>query len=435
MAGIYIVFSIGSGFVQWLTFRYWMEDSEIQIRSGVFVKKNRHIPIERIHSIDTSEGVLQRIFSLVHLTLETAGSTGGEAEAVLTAIPKQDAEEIRMFYNRTKDLSRSVREMDAPAGEQVEELLFSMTYKQLLWMSITSGGAVAVFVGAAALLGQFSQSITAMDFNLLESVQSFAGTALFMVVALLVLFLVFLAYAAATVGVILKYANFTLHRRGGELIIRRGLLERRQLTIPSEKIQSIRVVENIIRQPFGLVTVYLETASGSEAEEGNAKVMLFPLVKKTEAEHLVSKVLAGYVFDSGLQSLPAKTAFRYVLRQWLWAFVIIGLSIYFFRPAGYFALLLLPVSGLWGYILYRAAGWKLDRDQLSFSYRLFLSKHTYLARKGRIQSLDVKQSYFQKGAGLTTVECVTKTGAGTSGGFIKDLEEEYADRIYEWFRS
>ena len=58
----------------------------------VFVRKNRYIRFERIHSVDVSEGIIQRLFGLVKVNIETAG--GSKAEAVLSAIRKEEAERL-----------------------------------------------------------------------------------------------------------------------------------------------------------------------------------------------------------------------------------------------------------------------------------------------------------------------------------------------------
>ncbi|MEI2401171.1 PH domain-containing protein, partial [Paenibacillus phytohabitans] len=58
-------------------------------------------------------------------------------------------------------------------------------------------------------------------------------------------------------------ANFTVVKRDEELFITRGLIEKKQTTIPLTRIQAIRIGENLIRQPFGYATVYIESAGGS----------------------------------------------------------------------------------------------------------------------------------------------------------------------------
>src|SRR3954454_8188992 len=81
-AGVFILLSLIIGVLSWLRFTYRLEDGELRIESGLFIKKKRYIPFERIQSLDLSEGILQRPFGLVRVRVETAGSSGvKDAEA------------------------------------------------------------------------------------------------------------------------------------------------------------------------------------------------------------------------------------------------------------------------------------------------------------------------------------------------------------------
>ncbi len=61
----------------WRRFTYRMEDDEFRVESGVITKKKKYISLERIQTVNTSEGIFQRIFGLVRVQIETAGGTDG----------------------------------------------------------------------------------------------------------------------------------------------------------------------------------------------------------------------------------------------------------------------------------------------------------------------------------------------------------------------
>ncbi|MFK4998579.1 PH domain-containing protein [Bacillus sp. N9] len=64
-----------------------------------------------------------------------------------------------------------------------------------------------------------------------------------------------------------------------DLVITRGLLEKRTTTIPIRKIQAVKITESPFRQPFGYASVAVEYA-GSSMEEEKADGLLMPVVKK-----------------------------------------------------------------------------------------------------------------------------------------------------------
>ncbi len=65
----------------------------------------------------------------------------------------------------------------------------------------------------------------------------------------------------------LQYANFTAKRKGKDIIITRGLIERHQMTIPLARIQAVKIKENILRETIGFATVMLVSAGGSITEK------------------------------------------------------------------------------------------------------------------------------------------------------------------------
>ncbi|MFP3489650.1 PH domain-containing protein, partial [Staphylococcus sp. SIMBA_130] len=64
-------------------------------------------------------------------------------------------------------------------------------------------------------------------------------------------------------GTMIKYGKFAITKVGDELFITRGLLEKKQITIPLKRIQAVGIAESVIRQPFGFVTVFVEVAGGA----------------------------------------------------------------------------------------------------------------------------------------------------------------------------
>ena len=103
-----------SAIVSWLRFVYWIEDQEIRIESGLFIRNKRYIPFDRIQSISTSQGILQQLFDLVKMRIETAG---GGTEATLTAIPLTEAEQIQRYI---KDVKRKQEQTASEIGTEQE---------------------------------------------------------------------------------------------------------------------------------------------------------------------------------------------------------------------------------------------------------------------------------------------------------------------------
>ena len=69
LLGLYIGFAV----LYWLRYHYYVYNDELRVEYGVFTRKKTYIPLERIQSVELSAGVVQRIFGLVKLEVQTAG--------------------------------------------------------------------------------------------------------------------------------------------------------------------------------------------------------------------------------------------------------------------------------------------------------------------------------------------------------------------------
>lgn len=415
------------GVLAWYRFTYRIEQGELRIEYGLIVRKKRYIPFDRIQSLDLSEGILQRMFGLVKVKVETAGSGGmglQDGEAVLTAITRQDAEEIHNYLvSIKKDGVAEQRE------EACDDILYRITMKELLMLASTSGGAGVVISAVLAFVSQFEEFIPYEQ--IFDRFEHFVKSGVvFVSVVVFVGFL--LAWIIAVFGTMLKYANFTVRKVDNDLVITRGLLEKRQFTIPLNRIQAVRISENLVRQPIGYASAYLESAGGSALDHESSRVIILPIVKKSRIPDLLEPHLKDYQFRPRLKPVPSRAYIRYLLKDWIMVLPVILAAIWFFQPWGYALLLLLAVSALWSYLKYRDAGWSLDESMLTFRYRNIV-KSTVLMRKNKVQSFSVKQSHFQLKKKLATVEAIVKSGHGGTGGKVVDLEKQDADAIYHWY--
>ncbi|MBU8879883.1 PH domain-containing protein [Bacillus sp. FJAT-29790] len=424
-----IVIVLATGILSWLRYSYRLEEGELRIEYGVFIRKKRYIPFERIQSLDLSEGVLQRPFGLVRMKVETAGSSGmGEAEAVLTAISKDEANFIQQTLFSAKNADRDIGG-EPPEKEVPEDFLYKISPGELLLLASTSGGAGVVLSAVFAFVFQFEELIPYE--RVFSGLQGFISNGVIFI-SILVFIGFLIAWVIALVGTMVRYAGFTVKKIGDDLIISSGLLEKRQLTLPLHRIQAIRVSENLIRQPLGLSTVFIESAGGSAQNNESARVMILPIIKKNRIAEVLSPYLMDYSLETAVFPAPKRVLKRYLLRGTIMVLPVIAVPVLFFRPWGYLALLLLIPSAILSYLKFKDAGWMMNNQQLTLRYRTLI-KNTVLMKKSRIQSLSIQESFFQSRKELATITAVVMSGSGGTGGTVVDLEKEEVYALYEWY--
>ena len=426
--GASILYILVSGIIKWKRFSYRLEDGELRIEHGLFVKKKRYIPFDRIQSLNFSEGILHRPFGLVRVQVETAGSSEKhKAEAELTAISKKDALWLEKTIQRSK--YSLVEEGDSREATQEDPHTYKVSSFELFIMASTSGGIGVVLSAIIAFLTQFEDVIPYQ--KLFDEMGRAVHNSVFLA-ALSVFFGLFAAWLFSIVITMLKYGNFTVKRTKDELVITRGLIEKKQITIPIKRIQALRIAENIFRQPFGLATVYIESAGGSIKEADSATVMVLPIVKRKRIPQLAARLLEEYDLELDFSRPPIRSLGRYAIKEALPAVIIGGVLTCVFWPWGSLSILLMIFAALLGFLKFKTAGWCIRGNQLSLQYRSIV-KTTLLMKKKRIQSIEINRSWFQERKKLASISATIKSGEMGRRGTVRYLDIEDAQRIYQWF--
>ncbi|MBS4205304.1 PH domain-containing protein [Lederbergia citrea] len=424
--GIALIIMITSSVIKWLRFTYRVEDMELRIEHGLFIKKKRYIPFERIQSLDFSESLLHRPFGLVKVKVETAGGDLNKSEAEMSAIKKEQAEALSRMITEAK-ASGTVAGVDT-VGEvdASESILYKISGRQLLFFASTSGRTGAVVLAILGFGGQFDQFIPFERFQEMQGIVK-AGYLLLGMIAVIGLLL---AWMVSVVMAYLKYNDFTLKKVEDDLMITRGLLEKRTTTIPIRRVQAVRITESLLRQPFGYASVAVEYAGGSILDE-NTEGLLMPVVKKKDIPALLRKTLAEYSFEVDFTPAPKIAKRRFYFIKMLLAVVVTVILSAWLWPYGLLATLFMGGALILGILQFKSAGWNITDNQLTLRYRGIDQQTVYMSKK-RMQSFDISVNWFQKRAGLSSIETAVMSGGGAVAG-VKHILGEDAKKIYEWY--
>jgi putative membrane protein len=417
------------GFLSWRATTYEVSGGAFRLRQGVLQKNERTIPLEHVQSVDTVQGIIQRFFGIVEVRVETAGGGASEPDASLPALDRADAEALR------REVEGSRREPVAAEEATGPSVLRRLSTRELLVAGATSGQIGVAFSLIAVVSQLFDDLGNIFSEELVRrTIEKIAPSS---VVAVLLLVLVFgaLAWLLAIAGTVLAHAGFTLSRDGDFLYIKRGLLERREATIPLARIQAVRIVEGVLRQPFGLASLRVESAGYGEAS--GVSTTLFPLLPRKDAETLLLDAAPEFSAAPALEPLPPRALRRYVFRSAI-PVVLVAAAVALASPLafdlaawGFFATLLLAIpAALHGWLRYRDAGWACTEDLLVVRSRL-LARTTIKAPRRRLQSREVIQSPFQRRVRLATFRARVASGGGGAELRVTDLGSRDAEALTE----
>lgn len=415
-----LVVLLVSGVLSWLRFTYSVVDGELRIEQGVLVRKNIYLSKERIQVIDIKAGILQRMFGLVEVEVKTAGSSSKAAK--ISAISREKAEQLKAALRTDHSVQAADREL-----EETELKRYELSTKDLVFTSFTSGSFGIALSIIGTLFSQLDQVLSEEEMlYYLETVipTSFNANMVLFSIVLVVL----LSWMLSFLGTLIKYFGFTLRVSSKELMIRQGLFEQRQLTIPFNRIQAIQIKEGLLRQPFGYASIILESAGYGE-KEGNSTT-LYPLIRKAKVKEFLQEVVPA--FDNPVfQSKPPPRA----LRRYIFRMILISMTVivpaWFYLPYGVYAASLIAPAILLGYAQYRDAAIGTENGSLTIRSR-DLARTTAIVQKKRIQRVSLKQNPFQRWRNLINYQVTVASGNQGRSFEIRELEEATANKFFDW---
>jgi len=439
--------------VAWRYLWYAVEDGRLKVQSGVFARRERFVPVERIQAVDLGETPLQRLFGVVGVRVETAAGGSATSDVVLQAVRRDEAETLRttLLGDRPGGALRPAAGAsphpgvpgvpgvpDGPGVPRVlgdaraaadGELLRRLTPRDLLIAGATSG-RIAPALAFVSFGFQFLDDLLPESVWRVLTLQApgfgLRGVLLAVFVGAVV------AWGLSIAGAVLTWSNFELRRDGDRLLIAHGLLDRRRRSVPLARLQAVSIQETPLRRLFGLAEVRFESAgfAGGAGEAG----VLVPLLPLAEAPAFVAAAAPDFAPPGtpALAGPPPRALGRYLgdaVRPML-GLLAAALVVAALLPAvrwwwGAAVLVLVPLAVWDGLLAYREAGWAIDGGR--FVLRAGgLSRRTTVAPIRRLQWRAAVQTPFARRARLaTTVAAVASGGAG--GGLrIRHLDEAVA---------
>ncbi|MFF8807070.1 PH domain-containing protein [Streptomyces omiyaensis] len=393
--------------------RYRIGTDQVELHSGLLLLKRRSLARERIRSVDLTANPLQRILGLVKVRIGTGESTGGgESTLELEFVTRTEGERLRREL-----LARPAAPETAPDHDGTLAVLDPrwIRYAPVSFVTGLLGGAAA---GAVMQVSEW--------FGVQSEVIGWIGDR-FRDVSLtwVVIDLVLLATLAGAVGSLGLWAemwwNHRLEREpGGTLRVRRGLLSTRSVTLEEERLRGVELVEPLGVRLAGAARVDAVAGGLAEDDEKHADLKtLLPAAPREVAARIAAEVLRepGAPLSGPLTPHPRAARARR-LRRALSAVLgpaavlaLLGalLTPVLFSVAAGWTLALSPLAVALALDAYRSLGHALGGAYLVTRSGTVRRATVALQRSGII-GWTVKQSYFQRRAGVLTLTATTAAG-------------------------
>lgn len=435
-------------------FSFYINPKEIVIRSGVFSRKQRNVPLKKIQNINIEQNILMRMLGLTKVILETAGDI--KSEGVLECVSKSDAEEIKQIIksyqyeiektdnieeNQTNENHTSnVNEIEE-AGEQIqnsEDELFSLSFRDTIYYGAMRLRPVVLILAFwfMSFSFQFDFLPNPEELGLIEFINQITSLNPLFIFAYIIVLLISMIVFTIILDIILtinQYYNFKLIREDSKLYTKFGLLTKRHGTIPLKKLQSLSIITNPIKKKFNYYTLALQTAGFGE--KGSNSEAAIPFGKKEILENVINKIFNFKLPDKfhPVSKITIRRAFvRYSFVLGIITFLFFAISS--FQLNSMYNLLwlsiLLPLFWIAAVLRYQYRGFALEEDKIIIKQGFWIQKTTVIQIK-KIQTLNIKQTIFQRRLNLATLNIDTASTSLLADASIVDISTDDARNLMD----
>ena len=411
LAVVLLVISI----LMYLNFKFKIKDNYFILKHGILNKTNTSIAFERIQNINFKQNIFQQILGVTQVEIETAGAK--KTEVLIKALTKEKALALKESILEKKHEYLDKIQITEPAKKKY---LIKLSLLQLAKVSISEnhfkslGIAIGLYISLTSQLGEyvkgwkFENLIDGGVDYISNNTETISNS--FYIIGSLVLIGIIFSIIVSTVIVFLFHFNLTLSVKNGALEITQGLFTKRNNILKKEKVQYITLSANPLKKLMKINSIFFKQASS----EGQKKKKQIRVVgsKKEQNEALKELLFNENNFDD-LETYKPHNYYIYqiTIRNLLFILLVNVAAYIFMYPNNslYINILILPIVGLLSYYKYKKCYFKINKNMLIKGFGS-LETHTTFFEYFKIQNIKLKQTIFQKRAGVMNLVLQTASG-------------------------
>ena len=440
VAGVVVV-----SVLRWVTTTYRITAEQVQLRTGLVRRKTISTPADRVRSVDVTASALHRVLGLAKVEIGTGSHESGsglsldsltvaEAAGLRAELLHHSAAAVsdRTGAEASRDLPGSGTSPDTPDADRAavparwaaapaeqETELARMDPRWLRFAPFTMSGVL----GAAAILGIGSRLLDQTGINAGEVGPIRGGLAYLQrtpiwvdVLQGLVVLVVFVTLLSIG-GYALSYWGFRLTRHPhGSLHVTRGLLTRRATSIEERRLRGIELAEPLLLRAVHAARLSgITTGLKSKGGTDGGSSMLLPPAPVEVALEVATRILRDPApVEVPLTAHGPAAWQRRFTRALIWAFLLVVASAAAVWSGGpqwvvVAALATIPLAAMLAADRYRSLGHAIAGRFLVTRAGSFLRRRDVLECDGII-GWNLRQSFFQRRAGLVTLTATTAAG-------------------------
>lgn len=367
----------------WYKTTYYISENSIFYQKGIMNINKREVPIEKITTIDISQGLFERIFSLSKIKIDTENVKADKSEITLT-LTREKALEVKQRLLHDNEKTEILNDSNS------NERKYKLGFKDLILYSLASNSVFQGLVIILALYNYLDDFEDMTNFDSLEYINKFQFSVYIIVGLILGVFIISLIISF--IKNCIKYSYYSVYVENDKLHISHGLISKKNYTFDKKKVKGIHIKQKFIMQLFHVSTIEIESIG--YGDEKGERAVLFPFCNDALRVKIINDLMPEFNYQGEIDNPPKKAYIRFFLKKLLLTLIVVCIVTYKVQY-GFISLLLFGLAILLGHMQLGNTGIGMS-DQLAYmSYGGFRKKQS-IVKTSSIQSIKMSHTYFQK---------------------------------------
>lgn len=419
-------------FLLFKNFQFKISNDHFILKQGIFTKVNTSISFDRIQNINFKQNLIQQLIGVYEVSIETAGSN--KIEIVIKALTYKKAQKLKQALSLKEKTTQDNLEVlkDKP--------LLKISSFELFKVGLTENHFRSLAIFLAILIGFFQQlrdiienfgEINYLDNYFEQGAEVVYGSVMLIVILLIIL--VFVGVISSFIRVFLFHFNLNVFVKNETFEINQGLLTKKSIVLKKDKVQTITISTNPLKQLLGISFItFRQAVSGIKNKKKKDKDKMIKIVgcKSNQIKIIKDLLFNTQKIESEEKHLSDS---YYKTRMYIRSSIfllLINLILYIGNQ--YVSILVinifsLPIFGFLIALKYKKTFYKFTDDLLLLGSGSLETHFTYLPFF-KVQNIKMKQNFFQKRRDV--VDLVFQTAAGKVT--MPCIKKERATKIYNY---
>ena len=431
---IVIILILAFGYFSWLFTWLEISESNIRLESGIFIKREKKLPVKNISAVTAQYSFFLAPFRAVIVNIDTEGGSFRHTD-MSVLIRSNNLKKIRKNLPKMKEKEqKSFRFRSKWQQIVIFSFIFSSSLSGAVFLSALIFNAGKIIYD---LMGEELDQMLKIANDFSENM--YLATRFEIPAEIIILISVVLGtWLLSFILNLLRYSRFSMKKYSHIIRVTSGIFTKRVFHIVPEKINYLDLRQSFISKLFKVSSLNISCSGYGK----NRIPVLLPVLTKTQAD----KALEITGFNKYLVKRRFKPQKRAVMSYlgiplgFVAGIFILGrIAMILFPQISQimlYSMITLEVPFVWLCLVklyaFLTSGITVEKDFCCIRYSRFYEFHTILSDNRKLIRLQFSQSFFEKRAGRCRLEFYFYSES-SRGHKIKGLSVEDAQKIMEQF--